>query len=115
MQDAGLQCIRVLKLVYQHVIESLGNQTSQFRLLHQIRPVKKQIVVVEHVVFFLGGNVRAEQCRKLIRPISAPGKRALECLFDFALCIDDVGINREARRLLGKARFALGESKLIAH
>ena len=49
-QHRGLELVGVLIFVDQHVIEALGDFRRDRRLLHHVRPIEQEIVVIEHML-----------------------------------------------------------------
>jgi hypothetical protein len=60
-KDRGLQSVGVLILVNQDVIEIRPHLRGDRGHLNGLAPIQQQIVVIEHVVALLGGDVSGEE------------------------------------------------------
>ncbi len=58
-QDGGLQAVGVLVLVHHDVIEAAPHVVRDVGMDHHFRPVKQQVVVVQHLLGLLGFHVGA--------------------------------------------------------
>jgi hypothetical protein len=58
--DRGLQPVRILVFVDEHVVEAAADVIGENRIDHHLGPVEQQIVVIEHVLPLLGVDVAAE-------------------------------------------------------
>ena len=114
-QDRGLERVGVLIFVDQNEVEPARDVRGDVAHIHHPRPVEQQIVVVEHVLALLGGEVSAEQVLQLALPLAAPGKHLRQNPLERRLCVDGVGVDREAGLLLGEAVCLAAEPELLAH
>ena len=114
-QDRGLQPVGVLIFVDQHVIEPLGDFRRDRGLLHHVRPVEQQIVVIEHVLALLRFDIVLEQNLQLVLPRRAPRKVRAQNILERQFAVDRARIDREARALGGKALLGLRKAEIVAH
>ena len=56
-----MQSIGVLVLVDQDMIEAIANKLGKSGLLHHIRPVQEQVVIIDYVVALLCLHIGAVQ------------------------------------------------------
>ena len=103
-QDSRLQAIRVLVLVDQNVIEAPADLRTDRRLVHHCRPVEQQVVVVEHELRLLGGDIRVEQRLQLGFAARTPREDLAKHVRQRCLAVDDAAVDRHAGRAPGKAR-----------
>ena len=113
-QDPGLERVRVLVLVDQHVVEALLNRPGQLRLHHQVVPVEQEVVVVEHVVRLLVSDVGAKQRPQLVGPLATPRERAAEHLLQGIAGAHRVGVDSQAGGFSGKAPRGARQAELVA-
>jgi len=114
-QDAGLERVRILVLVDQHVVEVAAHGVGGRGFLHQVKPVQQQVIVIEEVAALLGLDVAAEQPLQLSRPPRTPRECPLERLLHGAAGVHGMGVDREAGGLLGKPCGLPGEPQFRAH
>ena len=58
-QHRGLELVGVLIFVDQHVIEARGDFLGDRGLLHHVRPIEQEVVVIEHVLLLLDLDIAA--------------------------------------------------------
>ena len=114
-QDGRLQAVRVLVLVDQHVAEALPHVAGQRGLVHQLRPVEQQVVVVEHALALLRLHVGREEPAQLRLPRRAPREVVRQHAIEARLLVHRGRVDREARSLQREALAALVEPQLGAH
>ena len=114
-QDCGLQPVRVLVLVDQHVLEAGAHIGGERRLRHHLRPVEQQVVVIEHVLALLGFDIGGKQLAQLALDAAAPGKRLAEHGGEFGLRIHGARVDRKAGAFGRKAVLRLREAELVPH
>ena len=112
-QDRGLQAVRVLVLVDEDVVEAATDVVGQAGVADHLRPIEKEVVVVEHVLLLLGFDVGREQFLELRRPSRAPRIRCADDLLDSHLGVDASRVDRETRSFDGEAAFRLREALLM--
>ncbi len=112
-QDLGLQRVRVLVLVDQHMIEAFADIACQLRFLHQHMPVQQQIVVVEQLLCLLGLDVAPEQAREFVAPLGTPGEGIVERLLQRLSCVDAMRIDGKAGVLAGKTFLLARQSQIL--
>ena len=71
-QDRGLQAVRVLILVDQHMVEAAADLVGEARIADHLRPVEQQIVVIEDVLLLLRLDIGGEQLLQFGGPAGAP-------------------------------------------
>ena len=113
-QDRGLQPVGVLILIHQHVVEAAADLGGNRRLRHHLRPIKQEIIVIEHVLALLGLDIGGEQPAQLGFQGRAPGKERAEHLVERALGIHGTRIDGEAGALGGEARLGLRKAEIMA-
>ncbi len=97
------------------MIEALADGVGQLRLAHDVKPVQKQVVVIEHVALLLGFDVGGEEGAQLIGPRLAPRKSGREGLLQVVLRVDRVRVDRQAGRFLREACGLPGEAELVPY
>ncbi len=112
-ENGGLQAVGVLILVDQDMVEATADILCQFRVRHHLRPVEKQVIIIENVLRLLGLHVRCKKPLQLSLPSGSPGIGCLEDFVDRRLRVHDTGIDGEACPLGRKTAFGLGEAKLV--
>ena len=95
------------------MIEARPHFGSEDRLGRGLRPVQKEVIVVQHVLRLLGGGVACEELSQLVLPSRAPWERAAQHLAERRLTIDDARVNPEAGCLARKAVPRGGEPQLM--
>ena len=113
-QHRGLEPVGVLIFVDQHVIEALRDLLRDRRLLHHVRPVEQEIVVIEHLLALLDLHILAEQLSQLVAPHGAPRKKRAEHLLERGFAVHRARIDREARALGREALLGPGKSEVVA-
>ena len=106
-EDRGLEPVRVLVFVDQHVIEPRADIRREHRIADGLRPVEQQIVVVEHVLGLLGCGIRPEEFSQLRGPAAAPGKIIAQYCVERHLGVHDARVDAKAGALGGKPAFQL--------
>ena len=114
-QDRGLQAVRVLILVDQDVIEAPADFLREGALGQHMRPVKQEIVVIEHVLALLHLDIGGEQFLQFRRPVRAPRKRLAENFIERSLGVHRARIDRKARALLRETAFGARETEFVPH
>ena len=112
--DVGLQRVRVLVLVDEHVVEALADAGAARRVGEQAAPEEQQVVVVQHLLLLLGVGVRREQLRQTLLGRQAPGERRAQHLVQRQLGVDAARVDVQARGLLREARAASAEAQTRA-
>ena len=112
-QDRGLQAVRVLVFVDQHVVEAACNVRRDRRLRHHLSPVKKEVIVVENVLVLLGLDIGGEQPPELGVPHGAPREHRAKQLIERRFGIDRARVDRKARALSGKSLLGLRKSEVV--
>ena len=97
------------------MVEPVTDIGGKQRLGHRLRPVQKQVVVVEHVLFLLGADVSREQFAQLGGPAGAPWIVRAQHLFEAGLGVDAARIDRQAGALGRKPGLGLRETEFVAH
>ena len=114
-QDLRLERVGILIFVDQDEVEAGRDVRGDRTKRHHVRPVKQQIVVIEHPLRALGERIGAKQLSQLARPLAAPG----ECLQEQRRQLDPgirgIRVDREASRLLRKAPRLVAEAQFVAH
>ena len=72
--DLALQPVGVLIFVDQEMIEAAGDFGGDFGLLHHLREIEQEIVVIEHVLALLGLDIGGEQIAQGLFETRAPGE-----------------------------------------
>ena len=78
--DLALQAIGVLIFVDQQMIETAGDLGGDVRLLHHLREIEQEIVVIEHALALLGLDVGCEQAAQRLLEAGAPREVSAERL-----------------------------------
>ena len=112
-QHRSLEPVGVLIFVDQHVVEPLRDLPRDRRLLHHVRPVEQEIVVIEHLLALLDLHILAEQFSQLVAPHGAPRKKRAEHLLERGFAVHRARIDREARALGREAFFGPGKSEVV--
>ena len=94
-------------LVYEHVIEAAADIVGDGRVRHHLRPVEKEVVIVENVVLLLGLDIGREKLLQLRGPAGAPRVGAAEYFFDLGLGVDAARVDREASPLCRETALGL--------
>ena len=114
-QDRGLQAVRVLVLVDQHMVEARGHVRADGRLGHHQRPVEQQVVVVEHLLLLLLGHVGGKQTAQLHLPCRAPREVLAQHVRERRLAVDHTRADRQAGGLERKALVGVAQAGLMPH
>ena len=109
--DVGLQRVRVLELVDQHVVEALAHARAARRVGEEPAPEQQQVVVVEHLLLLLGVGVAGEELRQAFFGRQAPGEGGVQHLVQRQLGVDAAGVDIEAGGLLREAEAAAAEAE----
>ena len=73
-KDRCLEAVGVLVIVDQDVVEASGDLLGHPTFRHHVRPIEKQVVIVEHVLALLRLDVSREQSAQFCFPFGAPGE-----------------------------------------
>ena len=114
MKDPGLQQVRVLVFVDQHVIEARPDLARERRVAEGGVPPLQQVVVVEHAVGLLADHVSTEQRAQIVGPVGAPRVDLLENAIQRPAGVHAVRIDREAGVLARKAARLRRKAELVA-
>jgi hypothetical protein len=87
-QDRGLQTVRILIFVDQNMIKALCNIVGDGPIGHDLRPIKQQVVVIEHVLLLLGLHIGSEQLPQVRLPLRTPREKVAEHLVKRRFGID---------------------------
>jgi len=109
--DVGLQSIRILKLVDQHVIEAFTHAGAAGRIGEEPAPEEQQVVVVEHLLLLFEVGVAGEELGQALFGRQAPGERRVQHLVQRQLGVDAARVHIEAGGLLGEAGAAAAEAE----
>ena len=113
-QDRCLQAVGVLVFVDQHMVEFLAHVPADGGFRSGVRPVEKQVVVVEHRMALLRLHVAPEEQPQLVLPLGAPGEGRREHLLERQLGIHRARIDLQAGALGRKTLLGPREAKLVA-
>ncbi len=113
-QHRGLELVGVLIFVDQDMIEARGDFTGDRGLLHHVRPIEQEIVVVEHVLLLLDLDILREQSPQLVLPHLAPRKARAENRVERLFAIHGARIDGEACAFGWKAFLGFGETEIVA-
>ena len=114
-QDRGLQRVGVLVLVHQHEVEAAAHIGSDLRRSQHSLPPEQQVVIVEHALVLLGGDIGGEQALELVVPLSTPREGVAQHRQERLLRVDGAGVDREAGGLAREAAIGAGETQLVAY
>ncbi len=109
--DVGLQGVRILELVDQHVVEALAYARAAGRIGKEPAPEQQQVVVVEHLLLLLEVGVAGEELGQPVFGRQAPGEGRVQHLVQRQLRVDAARIHVEAGGLLREAGAAAAEAK----
>ena len=101
-EDGGLEPVRVLVFVDQHVIEPRADIRREHRITDGLRPIEQQVVVVEYVLGLLGLDIGPEEFSQLRGPAAAPGKMIAQYFVERHLGVHDARVDGKAGALGGK-------------
>ena len=87
VENLGLQPVRVLVVVHEHVIEVRAHVLREPRLRHHRVPVEQQVVVVENAAALLALHVGAEELREVLLPLRAPRDTAARASPSATCCV----------------------------
>jgi hypothetical protein len=105
VQTANTSSTALLILIDKDVVEAATDIIGKAWLADHLGPVEQEIIVIEHILTLLGFDIGREQLLQLGRPGGAPRERHSQDFFDREFGIDATRIDRETRRLCGKATF----------
>jgi hypothetical protein len=103
-----------LVFIDQDVIEPRTDVLCEAWIAHHLRPVEKQIIVIEDVLMLLGFDVSGEEFLEFGIPRGAPWKVGPAYVFYFSLCVDAPRIDGEAGSLRRESTLGLRKSKFVA-
>ncbi len=109
--DVGLQRVRVLVLVDEHVVEAFAHAGAAGGVGEQAAPEQEQVVVVQHLLLLLGVRVRGEELRQALLGRQAPRERCVQHLVQRELRVDAARVDVEAGGLLREPRSAAAETE----
>ena len=92
------------------MVEAFTDEPRQRRLLHHIRPVEEQVVVIEHVLPLLCFDVSTEEALQFGFPFRTPRKSVLERLGQRASGVHRVRVDGETRILPWEAGLSLRQT-----
>ena len=95
------------------MIETPTNVVGERRIADGLRPVKKQVVVIEYILPLLGLNIGGEERPQLGSPSQAPWKGGAQNLINRKFRVHAARIDGEARSLGRKSAFRLRESDFV--
>jgi hypothetical protein len=114
-QDARLQRVGVLVFIDQHMREARTEFARDHGLGRHLRPVQKQVVVIEHLLRLFRIDVGAEQQLQIVFPLGAPGEGRLQHIGQRSLRVDRRRIDRQAGALQRKAFRLRRQTDFVAH
>ena len=95
------------------MIEPRANVAGDLIDLHHLRPVKQQIVIIEHVLLLLGLDIGAEERLELFFPTDTPGKIVAEDLIKRGFGVDSTRIDRKTGVLGRKTFFGFRKAEIV--
>src|SRR5205807_585202 len=78
-----------------------------------LRPIEEQVVIVENVLRLLLCRIGGKELPQLVFPMRAPRESAPQHFAERCLTVDGTRVDREARRLAGKAAPGRGEPQFV--
>ena len=111
--DLPLQAIGVLIFVDQQMVETTGDFAGDALLLHHLREIEQEIVVIEHVLTLLGLDIGRKQGAQRLFEIGAPGKMVGQRLGQSLTAVDDARIDGEASPLCRKPLLHIRQAELM--
>ena len=95
------------------MIEAGGDFGRDIRLLHHLREIEQEIVVIEHVLALLGLDIGGEQIAQSLLMAGAPGKMLAERLGEARPAVDGARIDGEAGALGREALLGARQAELM--
>jgi hypothetical protein len=97
----------------EKLVETAADVVGDAWVRHHLRPVQKQIVVIEDVMLLLGPYVCGEKVLEFIGPAAAPRIVRSKHLLQFGFGVDAARVDRKARAFGRKPAFGLRETALV--
>ena len=113
-QDVGLQRVRVLVLVDEHVIEHRRQRVARLGRGRQRFPEQQQVVVVQDVLIALADRVRLEDLPDAVDLVHAPRVVTLQHVGELLAGVHRPRVDRRERVLAREPSFPRGEPQLLA-
>ena len=113
-EDRGLQGIRVLVFVHEHVIEGPCHPRTGSRVGHERVPEQQEIVVVEDVLRALAVGVGGEDGADAVQLRDAPGEAPIDHCAQALPRVDGARVYRGERILPREPALAASEPHLTA-
>ncbi len=95
------------------MVEAATDILGDEGLVHHVRPVEQQVVVIEDILHLLRLDIGGKQLAQLVLPGGAPGKDVAQNLLERRLGVDGARIDRKAGALGRKAVLGLGEAEVV--
>ena len=96
MRNGILKPVGVLIFVHEDVIELSADIIGEPRIVHRLRPVEQQVIVIEDILRLLGLDIESEQLARLLFPTGTPGIEAAQHVRERQFCIHGARIDRKA-------------------
>ena len=112
-EDRRLQAIGVLIFIDEDMVEARGKMRGDLGLARHLRPVEKQVVVIENVLRLLRFDIACEQRLQFFDPAGAPGEHAAENFAQRCLRVHGARVDRKARALGRKPAFGFRVAKVV--
>ena len=103
LEDVGLQGVRVLVLVDEHVVEHGGELVARLLAARERLPEQQEVVVVQDVLRALALGVGAEDLADAVGLVEAPGVVALQDVAELLAGVDGARVDRGERLLAREA------------
>ncbi len=112
-QHRSLEPVGILIFVDQQMIEPLRNLGGDRGLLHHVRPVEQQVVVIEQVLALFCFDILGEQRSQLVVPARAPRIVRAQDFFERRFAVHRTRIDRKTCAFGRKALLGSGKSKIV--
>ena len=113
LQDRGLERVRVLVLVDQHVVEPPARVGRDLGHAQHPLPPQQQVVVVEHALALLRRHVGREQAPEVVVPLGAPREGVGQHRGERAGGVDRGRVGGEAGGLPREAAVGPGQAQPV--
>src|SRR5712671_2500888 len=95
------------------MVEAAADIVDKSVIAHHLRPVKQQVVIIEHVLALLCLNISSKQLLEFSGPARTPREGRAQDLLNRGLRVDATGVDGKARSLGGEPARSLGKSKVV--
>lgn len=114
-QHRRLELVGILIFIDEDIVEPVADIVGEGGIADHLRPIEKQVIVVEDVLRLLGLDVAGKQLLQLLFPASYPRVPSAEHFIQSHFRVHCPRIDRQTGALGRKPTFRLREAEFVAY